>query len=426
MADEKTNKIYVYRYTPYGVEITLDQNYAITDGSISYLYIVHDFEQRRLPIIKIHIDLEAETIEKMYKYKDTGKIKLSIKEQQIDSTEKVINSRNYLDYVFSYIPAKDQNEYLTSKDIETESIADEMSKYQSFECYLIDMDAVNWFTKQISVNFHNASKPAILHALLEMRNIPYGKVIATPPQDYSNVKNAVFPYGDLIGNILLLNHKYGIYNFTPTIYYDLHYLYCVNRLNPNIILNQHNDYGEVLFLLYNSTDPSREAEGSYDDTEAKTHVINIKQDPVITNAQQKKTSSKFATVTTINKKGKVSKQTTAINKNTITKTSSSETPSAMAYAYAYNNLTQDQLINDNLAKGRTIDLIINNINLSALRPYKRYSFQVDTQFVNMDLNNKTFKLRAWGTVISRDGGRSEKSIYIHTTNISLFEQTTGK
>lgn len=424
MADENTKKIYVYRYTPYGVELTLDKNYEIPDGSVSYLYIVHDFEQRRLPIIKMHIELESETIEKMYKYKDTtGKIKMSIKEQQIDSEEKVINSRNYLEYVFTYIPAKDQNEYLTSKDIETESVADEMSKYQSFECYLIDMDAVNWFTKQISVNFHNASKPAILHALLEMRDIPYGKVIATPPQDYSNVKNAVFPYGDLIGNIMLLNHKYGIYNFTPTVYYDLHYLYCINRLNPNIVLQQHNDYGEVLFLLYNSTDPLREAEGAYDDTEAKTHVINIKQDPVITNVQQKKKSSKFSTVTTINKSGRVTKQNTG---NTTNTTGNNDSSSAMAYAYAYNNLTQDQLINDNLAKGRTIDLVINNINISAIRPYKRYSFQVDTQFVNMDLNGKTFRIRAWGTVISRDGGRSEKSKYIHTTNISLFEQTSTK
>ena len=83
-------------------------------------------------------------------------------------------------------------------------------------------------------------------------------------------------------------------------------------------------------------------------------------------------------------------------------------------------------MNDNLAKGRTVDLIINNINLTALRPYKRYSFQVDTQFVNMNLNSKTFRLRAWGTVISRDGGRSEKANYIHTTNISLFEQTISK
>ena len=421
-------RIYVYRYIPYNVELTLDQNYQISDGSISYLYIVHDFEQRRLPIIKMHIDLDADTIAKMYKYKDTtGKIKFAIKEQQIDSDEKVINSRVYLDYVFTYIPAKDQNEYLTSNDIKTESVADEMSRYQSFECYLIDMDAVNWFTKQISVNFRGASKPAILHALLEMRDIPYGKVIATPPQDYSNVANAIFPYGDLIGNIMLLNHKYGIYNFTPTVYYDLQYLYCINRLNPNIVLNQHNDYGEVLFLLYNSTNTLREAEGAYDDIQARTHVINIKQDPVITDSQQKKTSSKFSTVTTINKNGQISKQTAEFNKNTVTKVSSSrDTSSAMAYAYAYNNLTQDQLMNDNLAKGRTIDLVINNINLTALRPYKRYSFQVDTQFENMNLNSKTFRLRAWGTVISRDGGRSEKSNYIHTTNISLFEQTINK
>ena len=420
-------RIYVYRYIPHNIEVTLDQNYIISDGSISYLYIVHDFEQRRLPIIKMHIDLEAETIEKMYKYKDSGRIKFSIKEQQLDSDENVINTRTYLDYIFTYIPAKDQNDYLTSKDIETDSVADEMSRYQSFECYLIDMDAVNWFTKQISVNFNNASKPAILHALLEMRDIPYGKVIATPPQDYSTVANAVFPYGDLIGNIMLLNHKYGIYNYTPTVYYDLHYLYCINRLNPNIILNQHLDFGEVLFLLYNSTNTLREAEGAYDDVQANTHVINIKQDPVITDSQQKKTSSKFSTVTTIDKRGKITKQTAEINKDTITKVNSSrDTSSAMAYAYAYNNLTQDQLMNDNLAKGRTVDLIINNINLTALRPYKRYSFQVDTQFVNMNLNSKTFRLRAWGTVISRDGGRSEKANYIHTTNISLFEQTISK
>ena len=423
--------IYTYEYIPKDVKVTTDQTYDIMDGSISYLYIVHDFEQRRLPIIKMHIELESETIEKLYKYKDTtGRITLTIIENQYNSDEEKISTRTYLNYMFSYIPAKDQSEYLTSNDIKTELIADEMSKYQTFECYLIDMTAVNWFTKQMSMNFRNASKPAILHALLELRNVTAGKVIATPPQDFNTIKNAIFPYGDLISNIMMLNHKYGIYSYNPTVYYDLHYLYCINRLNPNIFLTDRLDFAEVSILVRNATDPQRAAEGSNTDIETSTHYINLKMDPVITDVQQKKTSTRVATVTTVSKDGVVNKQTSSNGTRqyigptrSVVNNNNSDTSTAMAYAYAYNNLTQDQIINNNLAKGRTVSIVVNNVSLFIFRPYKRYTFDMDTQYENLDMNGKTFRLSGWGTVITRQGGRSQSAKYVHTTSVSLFEQT---
>lgn len=419
------SSVFTYHYIPKNLTITLDQNYDIPDGSISYLYIVHDYEQRRLPIIKMHIELDSVMIGKMYKYKDNGRIKFTLIENQRDQDEVIINKREYFTYMFSYIPAKDQNEYLTSDDIKTESIADEMSQYQTFECYLIDMDAVNWFTKQISVNFRGASKAAILQALLEMRDVPVGKVIATPPQDYGSITNAIFPYGDLIGNINMLNNKYGIYNYTPTVYYDLHYLYCINRLRPNIILNNRLDFAEVSIILRSATDAARVAEGSYDDIENSTHLINIKQDPVITDAQQRKTETKFATVTTVDKSGNISKQTAKFNKDrSITKVkSTTDTSSAMAYVYAYNNMTQDQLMNVNLAKGRTVDIIVNNVSMFIFRPYKRFSFDCDNQYSNLELDHKTFRLSGWGALITREGGRDPSANYIHSLSMSLFEQT---
>lgn len=421
---------YTYQYIPRNLSITLDQVYDIEDGSISYLYIVHDYEQRRLPIIKIHIDLEAETIEKLYKYKDTtGRIKFKLIENKIDQDDRVVDTRTYFEYMFSYIPSKDQGEYLTSKDMTTDMLVDDMTKYQSFECYLIDMDAVRWFTKQISINFHGASKPAILHALLSMRDIPAGKVLATPPQDYSSVTNAIFPYGDLIGNIMLLNQKYGIYNYNPTIYYDLQYLYCINRLNPNIIMKSKTDFAEIIIHLHNVIDPTREVEGSYDDIKNSTHHVSIKQDPVITDIQQKKGDTKFTTVTTVNKSGRISKRAMDTKSSSyavknVRSTTNMSTSTAMAYTYAYNNLTEDQMVNNNLAKGRNVDILVNNINISMFKPYKKIGFNSDSQFTNLELDNKTYRLSGWGVIITRQGGRVKSTKYIHTVSLSMFEQTS--
>lgn len=408
-------QLYTYQYIIRNITFTLDKNYVLSDGSVTYWSITHDYESRKMPVFRIKFEVQKELLSKLYQYASTsGRIKFDIQEYQYNGDNKIVGTKMYMSHVWSYIPETDSSEKLTSTDITTEDISDEMTDPQVFGCYLIDTDAVNWFNKQLSMNFRNASRPAILHALLESRDVPSNSVIATPPSDYSILTNAVFPYGDLIGNISYMNSRYGIYDSEPLVYYDGSYLYCLNRLDPNIKVRQVNNYNDVIFLLYNPTSANRESEGSCDDNVNKAHYMNLSNDPIITNYNQRKEDIKFDTVTTVSGDGSVVKRNLTQN---VTNAST-----AMVYTYAYNDLTGEQIINDNLAKGRTATVSVNNASISALVPYKRFGFFTDTQYTNLDLQGKTFRLKGWTLTVSREGAGSQAG-YLHNVMISLFEQT---
>lgn len=408
-------ELYTYQYIIRNITITLDKNYVLSDGSVVYWSIVHDYESRKMPVFRIQIEVQKELLAKLYQYSSTsGRIKFDIQEYQYNGDNKIVGTKMYMSHVWSYIPESDASEKLTSSDITTNDISDEMTDPQVFGCYLIDTDAINWFNKQLSMNFRNASRPAILHALLESRDIPSNSVIATPPSDYGILSNAVFPYGDLIGNISYMNSRYGIYDSDPLVYYDGNYLYCLNRLDPNIKVRQVNNYNDVIFLLYNPTSANRQSEGSCDDATNKAHYMNLSNDPILTNYSQRKENVKFDTVTTVSKNGDIVKQN--LDQNT------TGTSTAMVYTYAYNDMTGDQIINDNLAKGRTATVSVNNASVSNLVPYKRFGFSPDTQYTDLDLQGKTFRLKGWTITVSREGAGSQAS-YLHNVMISLFEQT---
>ena len=406
--------LYTYRYIPKNLFLTLDKTYEMLDGTVNYISFIHDYDNRRLPIIRIKIEVQTKLVALLYEYATgDGRIKFDIIEEKYDEDQRLVNSRMYLTHSWSYIPAKDKSEYLTSEDYITRGIIDEMRDIQMFECYLIDTTAINWFTKQISVNFRDTNKPAILQALLEMRDIPPQTVIATPPMDYGIIHNAVFPYGDLVGNITHLNNRYGIYNNVPVIYYDITYLYLINQLDPNVKVEITNEYDEIIIMLLNSIKPERQIEGSNDDATRKAHYINLKYDPIITNYAQRREATKFDTVTTINKDGNISKQNLREGE---------ESSTAMVYQYSYNTMTQDQIVNDNLSRGRDILLRINNSSINFLRPYKRVTFQTDTQFKDLELDGKSFRIRGWTVSITREGGLQDTATYLNDVTLSLFEQ----
>lgn len=408
-------QLYTYQYIIRNVTITLDKNYILSDGSVTYWSILHDYESRKMPVFRIMFEVQKDLLAKLYQYASTsGRIKFDVQEYQYNGDNKIVGTKMYMSHVWSYIPESDSSEKLTSSDITTEDISDTMTDPQVFGCYLIDTDAINWFNKQLSMNFRNASRPAILHALLESRDIPSNSVIATPPSDYGILTNAVFPYGDLIGNISYMNSRYGIYDSEPLVYYDGNYLYCLNRLDPNIKVRQVNNYNDVIFLLYNPTSANRESEGSCDDATNKAHYMNLSNDPILTNYSQRKEDTKFDTVTTVSENGNV------VKRNLDQNTTGSST--AMVYTYAYNDMTGDQVINDNLAKGRTATVSVNNASISALVPYKRFGFFTDTQYTDLDLQGKAFRLKGWTLTVTREGAGSQAS-YLHNVIISLFEQT---
>lgn len=401
-------KIYKYRYCIRNIVLTLDKNYELQDGSISYLFMRHDYANRRMPVIRAHIELEIPLIAGIYSMKDKGLIKFDLYEQQLDEDGvTVLNTTLWWQHTFTIIPAMDQTNYITATDSTTLENIDEMRKLQIFDMYLMDMNAVKWFTQQLDPIFENASKPAALHALLQLRGVPNGITIATPPMGNEPIKYMVLPLGDLIGNVDTLNTEYGLYDSYPIIFYDLLNMYIINRMNPNIILPSTTDFGTVTMILQNAVIPDQQICGSCDDPGTKTHFINLNDVPTINDYTPSISSTKFATIASVDSSGTVSKRTL------------DPSATALAYMYAQNSLTVDQAVNEVL-RGRQVSMNFNSASVKFLKPYKLYNFSTDTQYEDLKLRGKVFRITDWAVSISREQVGKDPT-YVHEITVNLTE-----
>lgn len=406
-------EIYEYRYQVKNIVLTLDKNYYMQDGSISKLYFEHDYMTRKMPIIQATLELSGEMIGILYRNKEKATISFDIYEQQlINSTSQVVGTTLYMQHSFSIIPAKDQTCYITATDTTTEAVKNQMQELQQFEMYLVDMNAVKWFTKQDCGIFQKASKPVILHALMQMRDIPSGITIASPPLDINQVNYVIIPLGDLVGNIDTLNKGYGLYNSYPIIYYDLFNMYCINWMQPDITIPNAKDFGTIVMILNNPVTPDQQVAGSCNDLINKTHYINLNDAPNIIDKTSKLSSRKFSTITSIDQAGTVNKQTV------------DEDATALTYVYQHNSMTMDQVVNESYI-GAVLQVGVRNISIAFLKPYKSIMFDCDTQYQDLNLSNKIYRLRGWTVSIQREGVGAVPT-YKHDVMIELMEPSATK
>lgn len=398
--------MYRYVYAIRNVELTLDQNYTFDDGTCLYMIMKHDYLNRRFPIFQIGLEMDADLIQLFYKNKDTAKLKLDIYEQQLGDDDTVINTSLYLRYTFTCIPMKDQSAYITMPDSTSRESVDIMRTVQQFDMYLIDMDMVNLFAKEVSAILENTSKSAVLQTMFDLRDVQPGIIIATPPMIDRAFPYVSIPLGDLVSNINTFNHGYGIYDSNPIIYYDYKYIYCLNIINPDITIQSASEFGNISFILLNTSNPEHNVVGSNTDMNARTHFINLQNPPRIIDVSDKDTSTKFSTVVSIDSSGKV-------DKNTV-----DETATKVKFIRQYNELTSTQLINQTL-QGHILQLSTNSCCISFLKPYKSYAFDVDTQYSDKDLSGHDYRLIQWTLHIERDSPDK----YIHTVNIVLQKPT---
>ena len=393
MDELKIMNMYMYEYRISNLVITAGDEFEIRDGSVVYMYIHHDYRARRMPIVHMKVELDIPTIRAIYANRETVKMKLEIHEYQYEAdsdTPKIVNTTLYMQHTFSIIPAKDRDNYITSEDSTTVESLDEMKSLQIFEAYLIDMDAVNWFTQEICAIFEDAPKPTAMQALFELRSVPGNTLIATPPQDNDEVRYTILPLGDLIGNLEVLNGRYGLYDVKPWIYYDLDKLYCINWKKPNIILPSATDYGNITLLLLNLVSPDRQAVGSCNDAETKTHYINIKEMPHINDYTNRINATRFATVQSVDHDGNVDKTTLSDEDRTL------------RYIFAENAMTVDQMINENM-QGQNVQVQVPSTSVMFLKPYKNVTFKVGPQFYSLGLDDHEYRLAGWSLSITREG-----------------------
>lgn len=399
-------EIFRYNYVPKEIIITLDKDYKFRDGSITYMNVIHDYVGRILPVIQLAIEVETELIDKFYQYKDTGKFKFDIIEEQWsmahdDQETKLVGTTLYMRHTFSYIPARDQVVYITTPDPEVEEYTNELKKLQRFEVYLIDVDHVNRLVQEIDLLLEEADYAEMLKALFIKREIPPDVVIATPPVQSGLLKNITLPLGDLVHNIEHYNQSYGLYPVTPIIYHDTEEMYCIDRKTPNIKIPSATDYGTVMMVLFSPRDPKHHIPGSYDDAENEQHVINLNVEPSIFDDSTRDTYAKMSTITTVDSKGKVKKTTI------------DEKAAKLRYIYANNALTQEQFKNANIT-GPTVGVIALNSSVKFLKPYKDYRFDLDKTYDNLNLNKRLFRLLGWTLGIMREGNAEYTSEVILT------------
>lgn len=402
-------EFYRYQYAIRNVVMTLDKNYPMSDGCATYFFILHDYINRRLPVIKMNIEMDIVMIKKLFANKDKAKLKMDLFEYQINSAGNVIGTTLYWQHTFTVIPAKDQTNYIASDDITTERAVDQMQNLQIVELFLIDMDAVKWFTQKTCGIFDKCSKAGALHAIMQMRNIPGKIAIVTPPANNQIVDHIVLPMGDLIGNINTLNQGYGVYTTYPIIYYDLINLYCIDKITPNITMPLAKEYGNIIFTLKNMTIPDHQVTGSFNDAANRTHFINLSTVPEINDYTSEIGSTKFSTVTSVDSAG------------TVNKTTVDDKATALNYVYAHNPQTVDQVINEAM-KGPTVQINTQNIAVSFLKPYKAITFDMDTQYQNLKLDRgNIYRIQDWSLSMTREGtGANAK--YIHDVRITVQQR----
>ena len=396
-------EMYRYTYNVSGVELTLDNtNYVFEDGTCIYFMMHHDYLNRRFPIIELGIECDSDLIEEFFKYKDTAKLKLEVIEKQLDSNGNVVNTSIYIRHTFSCVSAKDQTAYITTPDNMSKDSIDPMRKLQALELYLIDMDMVNKFAKEIAIILENVTKAAALQLCFSNRDVLPGTIIATPPQSEKTLDYISLPLGDLVSNITTIHTKYGLYDATPIVYYDYKYIYCLNSLTPNIIMKETTEFGNITFLLINESNPEHNVVGSATLTDQKTHIINLQDEPEIYDTSERRTSTKFSTLLTVSSNGTVNQRTM------------DEENTKAQFIRELNDLTQDQYVNQ-VMKGHQLSINTNSCCISVLRPYKTYRFDVDTQYSDKGLTGHEYRL----TSLTLDIRRDSPTKYIHAITINL-------
>jgi len=405
--------LYKYRYIPKSVVITVNGNsYLYRDGCVTYFNLINIYrdpslpmeQQRTQPVIQCGIEMETKYIKEIYENLVDAKLKIDIIEQQLsaNNSDEIIGTRLYLQHTFSIIPARDQTVYITQTDTESEALAEEMRKLQNFEIYLIDLDIVNWFKQEYADHYEEVSYAAMLQAMFVARNIPKENIIATPPIQTGMVKDVTVSLGRLVPNIYRLNKLYGLYDCDPIVYHDLRYMYCLSPIDPNIQIENAEDYGTVALVLLNPQKPAYKIPGSCDDAEKQTHWINLNQEPTIFDRTSHETNAQFATLTSVDKKGKVQK-TTLDEKST-----------TMKYIFTNNQLTEAQIMNSMIGDVLVSALALNS-SVRFLTPYKDYVFTTDTSYQGLDLDNHIFRLERWTLNIQREGSNT----YISEVTLAL-------
>lgn len=392
MAIEQTSQFYRYRYIPKDITLSLDKEYVFRDNATTYMNLLFDYTRRRLPVIQMGIECDNYTIAQIYKHKDIAKLSITLDEQREDSDGNILGNSPYIKGTFTIIPMLSQTMYISNTNLDIDETSDMAKMLQVFEFYLIELDKVNWFDARRNFSVKNTSFPAIFQSIFFSRNIPGNLIVASPPMQDIALPKVVLPLGTLIGNVKTLNTKYGLYDCNPIVFYDLKYLYCLNKRNPNTQMEDTaTDFGTVTFTLYNPDDEHHLIRGSYDDAESSTHYINLEEPPQPLDDSYQDTHTKTSTVITVNKDGTVDNETTL-----------DEDATKATYIYAENSLSKAQVINE-LITGPVLSLVAKDSSIRFLRPYKDYNFQVGDSYSNLNLDGKTFRLLQFTLDIRRDG-----------------------
>ena len=402
-ANNSEIEFYRYSYTVRNIEITLGRTrYVLQDGTCVYCSIRHNFLTRRFPIISIGLEADSDLIGDFFQNKETAQFKMDIYEQQLDSAGNVINTSLFIRNTFNCVLARDESTYLTTPDTESKDDIDVMRKLQLLELYLIDMNMVNTFAKEIASILENCTKAAALQICFTSRDINPGVIIATPPQMEKTIPYVSLTLGDLVHNIMELYTMYGLYDGMPIIYYDYKYIYCINSLKPDIILESPIEFGNVTFRLLNQSDDAHNIEGSATLYDQKTHITNLQDLPEIYDTSERNSSTKFSTLLSVTSSGTINQTTLD---NDVTKAE---------FIRAQNELAQEQYVNE-VMRGHIVTITTRNCCVSVLKPYKSYRFDVGSQYADKKLTGHEYRILGY----TLDIRRNQPQQYIHSVTIQL-------
>lgn len=408
MAKDSTaeyTEIYKHRFVVTDATITAGSQFYIDPMHIGVIQFEYDYMNRRLPIIKLSVSLTEETMQAIQSNLETAKMALEVLDNAIDGDEVVINSKVLIHDTFDIVPATGADD--TTGDITSQYETDPEQAIQLL--YLIKRDRVQWLDKEIASIFKNTDKSTAVLALFSMRDIPSKTCVITPPSVNQSIDNLVLPMGDVIGNIDTINTQYGLWSSDAIIFDDYTYLYCIDRNNPNIIINRTSDYDTVMFKVPSNDNTLWIATGSGDDAKNKCHYVNIAYDPSVEDNTATTTQTEFGTLTSVDTNGTVKKYTVDANSPKIKVIRST------------NDLSVDQYMSQ-LANPIIVTLTATDCSLDIFKPYKNYWFDVEeTNALYEKLASKIFRLQYLSSTLNKKQDYFEPTVVLR---LSVVETPT--
>lgn len=347
---------YSYKLELSYISSSNNKEYIIAAPSVSYLYIMRDYETDVRPYILFKVKLDSDIYSRMHDDQGKGKINLNIMVYNKNGTSSVYKS--YINDQFDFMMQENPNP--TSEF--DKAVAGQGIAYKTCTVGLHKSDLIKQNQRQFNGIYKNTNMSSlVLDATSHMR------MLIEPLKFNTPIENLQVPAVDTVAKYLaFLNNKYNFYGEQYTYFCDFDKTYLKSNSGKYIDAKD-GQYPYVAIDIRKMSDYKSHTTGIVVDDSQKAYIIYI--DPsYVTIDPDRITPQTSATIVSIDDNG--NKQSSMIDTSIITNTSSDENSKLFVSS---NDPNVSEYI-ANSVTNRSVPIIISKTEMDAtlFTPNKEY------------------------------------------------------